>query len=207
MAGKDFTYDDYLSEAPQHTHEYLWPIVVPLLAKDDRILDAGCGNGAFVGHLHTTGYNACGIDLSESGIAQAKHAYPDVDFRVLSVTDDLSHHFGTLFDTVVSLEVVEHLYDPNAYAKAIYNVLRPGGLFVVTTPFHGYLKNCVLSLTGRMDAHFTALWPGGHIKFWSRKTLTLLLEKAGFHVTEFHGAGRFPYLWKSMVLIAQKPSN
>jgi len=48
------------------------------------------------------------------------------------------------------------------------------------------------------------MWDGGHIKLWSRTTLTRLLEKNGFTVIEFHGVGRFPYLWKSMILVARR---
>jgi hypothetical protein len=54
-----------------------------------------------------------------------------------------------------------------------------------------------------MDFHFTALWEGGHIKFWSRKTITQLLEEFGFQVIGFHGCGRVPYLWKSMLIHAK----
>jgi len=43
---------------------------------------------------------------------------------------------------------------------------------------------------------------GGHIKFWSRATLTALLAEEGFTVAHFEGAGRLPYLWKSMVVVA-----
>ena len=56
-----------------------------------------------------------------------------------------------------------------------------------------------------MDEHFTALWDQGHIKFWSRKTLEQILAETGFTNIEFAGAGRFHYVWKSMVLKARKP--
>ena len=69
----------------------------------------------------------------------------------------------------------------------------------------GYLKNCALAISGKLDAHFTALWDGGHIKFWSRRTLTALLQEAGFQVVSFRGAGRCPWLWKSMLIAARKP--
>ena len=52
----------------------------------------------------------------------------------------------------------------------------------------------------KWDDHHTVLWDDGHIKFWSKKTLTKLLEEFGFTVTNFKGAGRLPYLWKSMVI-------
>jgi 2-polyprenyl-6-hydroxyphenyl methylase/3-demethylubiquinone-9 3-methyltransferase len=61
-----------------------------------------------------------------------------------------------------------------------------------------------MALTGTLDAHFTVLWDGGHIKFWSRKTLTTLLEDYGYAGQRFYGAGRLPWLWKSMILASVK---
>ena len=110
-----------------------------------------------------------------------------------------------LFDVVVSTEVVEHVYSPRQWAATALAALKPGGLLICSTPYHGYLKNCALAITGKLDAHFTALWVGGHIKFWSRRTLTELLEEAGFQVVAFRGAGRLPWLWMSMLLVARKP--
>ena len=77
------------------------------------------------------------------------------------------------------------------------------GTLIITTPYHGYFKNLALAAAGKLDGHFTVLWDGGHIKFFSRRTLTALLELEGFEVTAFCGAGRWPYLWKSMVLAAR----
>jgi 2-polyprenyl-6-hydroxyphenyl methylase/3-demethylubiquinone-9 3-methyltransferase len=62
-----------------------------------------------------------------------------------------------------------------------------------------------LAASGKLDAHFTALWDGGHIKFWSRGTLSALLQDAGFEVVAFRGAGRWPWLWKSMLIAARRP--
>ena len=75
---------------------------------------------------------------------------------------------------------------------------------IISTPYHGYLKNLVLALSGRLDAHFTALWDGGHIKFWSKRTLRILLEEVGFEKIAF-GVGRIPLLAKSMIVTAEKP--
>ena len=76
---------------------------------------------------------------------------------------------------------------------------------IISTPYHGYLKNLMLALSGRLDAHFTALWDGGHIKFWSERTMRILLEGAGFEKIVFRGAGRIPLLAKSMIVTAMKP--
>jgi 2-polyprenyl-6-hydroxyphenyl methylase/3-demethylubiquinone-9 3-methyltransferase len=200
-------YGTYGAEEP-HTHSYIWPPVLRRLSHlpaGSRVLDAGCGNGTFARRLASLGFDVCGIDLAESGIAQARRLSPGSRFEIASVYDDLGELFGRPFDAVVSLETVEHLYDPRTFVGRVRDGLRPGGLFVVSTPYHGYLKNLALAVTGRLDAHFTALWDGGHVKFWSRRTLTALLTEKGFRVTECLGAGRLPYFWKSMILVARRP--
>ena len=78
-----------------------------------------------------------------------------------------------------------------------------GGEMIISTPYHGYLKNLLISLLNGWDKHFTVLLDGGHIKFWSKKTLSQLLNEFGFSIIDFKGAGRFPYLWKSMFIKAK----
>ncbi len=73
----------------------------------------------------------------------------------------------------------------------------------MSTPYHGYLKNLALAATGKLDAHFTVLRDGGHIKFFSRRTLEQMLREQGFEVAGFAGAGRWPWLWKSMLVKAR----
>ena len=103
------------------------------------------------------------------------------------------------------MEVIEHLYRPRAFVSFIRSILEAsgGGHFIVTTPYHGYLKNLTIAAAGKMDYHLSALWEGGHIKFWSRRTLGILLRDAGFGRLTFIGAGRIPYLWRHMVFSAK----
>jgi 2-polyprenyl-6-hydroxyphenyl methylase/3-demethylubiquinone-9 3-methyltransferase len=115
------------------------------------------------------------------------------------------HAIAQSFDAIISTEVIEHVFEPRCFTRNAFNLLKPGGHCLITTPYHGYLKNLALALTGGMDRHFTALWDYGHIKFWSRKTLGALLEETGFQNLEFSGIGRLPWLWKSMAFRAQKP--
>jgi 2-polyprenyl-6-hydroxyphenyl methylase/3-demethylubiquinone-9 3-methyltransferase len=127
-----------------------------------------------------------------------------VSFYLGSAYDDLESQYGK-FKTVISLEVVEHLFFPRKFAACVYNLLEPGGTALISTPYHGYWKNLVLALLGKMDSHFTALWDYGHIKFWSIRTLRQLLTEAGFQDVRFHRLGRIPILAKSMVAVAVKP--
>jgi 2-polyprenyl-3-methyl-5-hydroxy-6-metoxy-1,4-benzoquinol methylase len=197
----------YRDSSCAHSHAYLLPTLDAALAKlaPNSVFDIGCGNGAVANHLADR-YTVVGIDASKSGIAQANTAFPELRLEIGSAYDDLVERYGQ-FDAVVSLEVVEHLLDPKLFVRQMFDLVRPGGGVIISTPYHGYLKNLVLALTGKMDEHFTALWDGGHIKFWSVKTLTTLLKEAGFVCIEFRFVGRFPALAKSMIAIARRPQN
>lgn len=194
------------SATPPHTADYLTTHIISQCRRvaAQRILDLGCGNGALCGALSEAGFDVTGCDPSEDGVELARRTYPRCQFSLLGVYDDPATLGGACFNVVVSTEVVEHLFLPRALPRFAAQVLQPRGHLILSTPYHGYIKNFVLALSGKFDSHFTALWDGGHIKFWSRPTLTKLLEEEGFLVTGFLGAGRIPYLWKSMILIAQK---
>ena len=94
---------------------------------------------------------------------------------------------------------------PGSQTRTVASLLSDGGTAVISTPYHGYVKNLAMAVTGKMDAHFTALWDHGHIKFWSVKTMTQLLNEAGLIVDHFAYVGRIPPLAKSMIAVARKP--
>ncbi len=203
----EYTYED---SAASWAHAYLLAPVKQLvqsLGKKGTVLDLGCGNGSLSHELAKLGFEVHGIDRSESGIQIARATFPQVQFLLGDVEKDLSPDpfQAESFDVVVSTEVVEHLYQPRRLIQNAFRLLKPSGHFIVSTPYHGYVKNVVLALSGKMDNHFTALWDGGHIKFWSRETLSGLLTEKGFTDLRFVGTGRVPYVWKSMILIARKP--
>ena len=103
---------------------------------------------------------------------------------------------------MIAAEVIEHLFFPKQLVINAKKYLKPNGSLILTTPYHGYIKNIILALSGKMDQHFTALWDGGHIKFFSVATMTNLLQLEGYTDIKFQFAGRLPYLWKSMLCCA-----
>ncbi len=206
MANSEYSYP---TAAPAHTHAYLWPVVERRLqefgSSDRRVFDLGCGNGAFADRLNTIGYTAAGVDPSESGIAAGTSRYPAVRLEVGSAYDDLSR-FGQ-FPHVVSLEVIEHVYAPRHFARTLFELVQPGGIAVVSTPYNGYLKNVAIALLGKFDRHYTALWDHGHIKFWSIATLSTLMTETGFEILKVDRAGRIPALAKSMIFTVRRPQT
>ncbi len=202
MDAKGYHYNPPKAE---HHHAYLLPEVLDILRtrNSNCVFELGCGHGYIADRLSKEGFDVTGVDPSEQGIALGRQSYPALKIYVGSAYDDLPASFGT-FPTVLSLEVVEHVYDPRAYAKTLYNLVEPGGIAIVSTPYHGYLKNLAIAIVGKWDAHHSPLWDHGHIKFWSVRTLDELLREAGFKLIEFRRVGRFPALAKSMIAIAHK---
>lgn len=186
-------------------HAYLLPHLRSMLGQTrGAVLDLGCGNGAIARALIAQGYDVYGVDASESGIAIADAESPGRFFVLDVASGELPTELaGKRFDVVISTEVIEHLYDPRGFIAFARRILASGGDFIVSTPYHGYLRNLAMAVTGKLDDHFTVLWDGGHIKFFSRNTLEQMLREQGFEVTGFAGAGRLPYLWKSMLVKAR----
>ena len=204
MGYSDFGYD---SINPRCTQEYLMGPIVELMSlrKDDQVLDLGCGNGGIAGALLNKGFDVYGVDASITGIQKANQLFPG-RFFVANFENQLlpAELDGKIFDCVISTEVIEHLYSPRSLLRVAKESLAPGGRLIITTPYHGYWKNLALAILGRLDKHFTVLWDGGHIKFFSRKTLCKMLAEEGFLPIDFIGIGRAPFLWKSMLIVAIK---
>jgi 2-polyprenyl-3-methyl-5-hydroxy-6-metoxy-1,4-benzoquinol methylase len=192
-------------EAP-HTEAYLWQHILALCATMGarRIVDIGCGNGALCCELARHGYEVIGCEPNAESLRFAQCAAPELVFHKLGVEDDPSALGAETFDVAIATEVIEHVMRPASLPHFAQRLLRSGGHLIISTPYHGYLKNLVLALTNNWDAHLNPFWDEGHIKFWSRKTISRLLNENGFRVVRFIGAGRLPLVWKSMILVAQK---
>lgn len=198
---------EYRNAAPSHTRSYLWPTLRDVIEaqslSDRRAFDLGCGNGATAKFLAGLGFAVTGVDPSKSGIEIAKRHYPQLSFRVASTNDDLVNEFGT-FPVVVSLEVVSFVFDPALFARRVYELLQPGGVAIISTPYHGYVKNLFLSLTNGWDGHLDPFWPGSLVRFFSASTFQRLWREAGFRDVSIVRVGRIPPLAKSMIAILRK---
>lgn len=171
----------------------------------ESICDLGCGNGYLSGQLAALGYRVTGIDASETGIAIARHNYPNGKFVTSLIGKNLRDAIKVdNFDLVVSSDVIEHLYCPSDLVEAASSILKQNGQLIIGTPYHGYLKNLLLAASGKLDSHFDVLQDGGHIKFFSQKTLSLLLRNHFFTDLKFSFYGRAPWLWMNMICHARK---
>ena len=128
-------------------------------------------------------------------------------FAVSSVYDSLTKPFEVdHFDASVCIEVVENLCNPRQLIRTVYQSLRAGSLLVITTPYWDSIRNIALAVANRTDLALTALWVGGLIKHFSRRTLIELVTEQVFEFIEFEGCGEgftgpYPFFmeWNAIV--------
>lgn len=142
-------------------HTYILPELLKLLKNVEQpILDVGCGNGAIANYLISIGHTVYGIDASESGIKQANKINPNHFFVQNIDSKELPNDLKNIpFKTIISTEVIEHLYDPKGYIAFCKNILEQngGGHLIISTPYNGYLKNLLISIFNKWDLHLNPL--------------------------------------------------
>lgn len=177
-------------------------------------IDVGCGNGEITKKICHFFKFTIAVDLSKQAITFAKkNNFKNIKFLHSSM--DYFINQNKKFNFVSVIEVIEHQYDPFIFLKKLHSITSKNGYVLITTPYHGYLKNILISLMGCMDRHFTALWKHGHIKFFSVKTLKELvltkkfksngkILKYNFEIKSIHFAGRFYPFSRSMIFLLKK---
>jgi 2-polyprenyl-3-methyl-5-hydroxy-6-metoxy-1,4-benzoquinol methylase len=202
-------YVEYSYSAPTHSQPDIATAVLKMIREKlhgGTICELGCGSGWLCHRLAALDYDVVGVDLSSSGIRAAQSANIEgARFVQDSIDAGLPERVDLRgqCDLVLSNDVIEHLYRTADLPEAARGLLRPGGVLIITTPYHGYLKNLAIAALGYGDRHYNPLWDGGHIKFFSPATLTVLLQGQGFKVDEFRFVGRFYGFWKSMLCSAK----
>lgn len=101
------------------------------------VLDFGCGNGIIAHALAKMGYTVDAVDVSEKTIAAARAANPHSNIVYSVFSDDFWEQRQHHYTAIVCSEVLEHLHDPAALLKKLYNTLTATGILVVTVP-NGY---------------------------------------------------------------------
>ena len=100
-----------------------------------RLLDIGCGGGLAAEPMARLGAGVTGADAAEANIAVARlHAEQqglEIDYR--ATTAEALAAAGEGFDAVLALEIVEHVADPAAFVATCRDLLRPGGLLILST--------------------------------------------------------------------------
>jgi len=205
VSKEKFDYD-WVNNNTVH-HNYLLKTVTDILkdlnTSDNELLDVGCGNGLLTSEISKFFKHTTGIDLSGTGIEFAqKLSSEKLDFKNASLDEMIEKK--EKFKFITSFEVIEHQYLPDDFLNKIYQLLDNDGTLLITTPYNGYIKNLIISVLGKHDWHFNPLWRHGHIKFFSIRTLKMILEECNFKILKKYFSGRFYPVSCSMIFLTKK---
>ena len=106
------------------------------LVRGKQVVDVACGSGYGTLVLAQSGAErVCGLDVSKEAIAfsRAAHQAPNLSYAIADA-QMLAEVGDSIFDVVISFETLEHIRNVHAYLDEMKRILRPGGLFLVSTP-------------------------------------------------------------------------
>ena len=153
------------------------------IEKDKRILDIGTNFGSLPHELHVRGYkDVRGIDVREDAITKGQQRYPVIRDRLSCYDGHVIPFADGSFDVITMFDVIEHVPDPTRDMQVVWAMLKPGGLFIVSTPnIDGLFPRLSLKVAGALD-YWPHPEPPHHLYQFSVRTLSAMLAKAGFKV-------------------------
>jgi len=188
----------------------------------NTLLDVGCGNGLLLYQLRNKFKKLVGLEYSAHRLEQAKLNLSENNFvPVLGSAEDMNEIASASVDCLVSADTIEHIPDVYLAATELFRVLRPGGTLVINTPNIAFIKKRALLLIGRFPSTSQPneglgsdiLFDGGHLHYFTFRSLSLLLERSGFAIENSIGFGKLgrihhtypPLLSGGVQLVARKP--
>jgi 2-polyprenyl-3-methyl-5-hydroxy-6-metoxy-1,4-benzoquinol methylase len=138
-----------------------------------RLLDFGCGGGAFLAHMHGQGWQVTGLDVSTAAIQRIRN---ELGLRAIVGTLPHPELWPASFDVITLWHSLEHVHFPLQVLREAYRLLVPGGKLFVAVP----------NIDSFPFRWFGSAWYGldlpRHLTHFTPWTLHLILEKVGFRV-------------------------
>lgn len=179
-------YENHLAEAASFRKNFRlrMKIMSELLdpTRHQKLLEIGCGYGIFLDLVRNDFKSVTGIDIAEDAVEHARKVFGlnalCVDFLDL----DLG---GQTFDVVCLWDTIEHLLEPQRHIEKISRATHHGALLAITT-------GDIESLNARLRrSRWRMIHPPSHLHYFSRKSLSTLLERHGFKVVRAQYCGYY----------------
>jgi 2-polyprenyl-6-hydroxyphenyl methylase/3-demethylubiquinone-9 3-methyltransferase len=160
------------------------------------LLDVGCGGGLIAEPMRRMGFQVTAIDASAENIGTARaHAEQqglDIAYRAATV-EQLEAEGAGPFDVVLTMEVIEHVADPEAFVRACSRLVKPGGMMIVAT-LNRTLKSLAL---GKFAAEYVLRWVPAGTHDWNQflkpNEIRLMLSAEPVAVTGPYGLAYDPF--------------
>lgn len=171
------------------------------VAGGDRVLDLGCGDGAFAAALTGAGAVVTAVDVSGEAVRRARRRAPGAQVELVAEGGELPFAEDA-FDLVWCGETLEHVADVAGLLAEVRRVLRWGGTLLVTTPNVPRLGVAVEALRGRpLEERLDPR--ADHLRFFTARTLAGVLRDAGFAEVAVRADGGPPGARRTLTAVAR----
>jgi ubiquinone/menaquinone biosynthesis C-methylase UbiE len=153
----------------------------------ERVLDLGCGDGAFAAALVAAGAEVDAADVAAEAVRRAGERAPGARVRQVGEGEPLPYPEDA-FDVAWLGETLEHVVDVAGLLAEVRRVLRWGGTLLVTTPDQPRLAVALEALRGRpLEVRLDPR--ADHLRFFTARTLAAVLGDAGFREVDVRADG------------------
>ncbi len=138
-----------------------------------KLLEIGCGQGDFLKAAKSAGFGPIvGVEPEKSVARYSKQQ----GFDVRDVFFDDNWPADDLYDTIASIQVIEHVPDPVRFVQNAARVLAPGGRLVLETPCLSHPR------ARKAGADWRYICPPWHLNLFNEQSMAALYERAGLKV-------------------------
>ncbi|MHA2024159.1 MAG: class I SAM-dependent methyltransferase, partial [Candidatus Thorarchaeota archaeon] len=179
-------YYEELGVTHKTTYQRYIKLMIPHIPKGAKVLDVGCGDGAFLAYLKRKGYDPTGVDIAESAVKRAEKISGCPVFQ--AEADNLTMFEDETFDCLVSSEVLEHVFSPYNTLREFNRVLKDSGTLIITTPNSHFLARVVYPLR-RTKFEIVSR----HINCFDLTQWNVLFHLTGFELDWWDGFGKYAF--------------
>lgn len=167
---------------------YVFEHVKPHLG--GSVLEVACGRGTYTRLLAKSAQRVVAVDIDESFVAEARAGTSSLGNVEIRCADVTAENYEEEFDTIVMLDILEHISDDRALLRKLARALRPSGRIVAKVP-------AFQSLFGAVDH------AAGHCRRYSRDDLAKSLVECGFRSPDiwYFNAASIPGWWLNGIVL------
>lgn len=183
----DGIFYDQLQKFSWYYQDWKWEfsVIEELITVKDRVLEIGCGKGAFLKKLKSNGNVVVGLELSNDAVEWGKK-------NNISIINEYIEEFSikneSSFSVVCSFQVLEHISDIKSFMESSLHALEKGGKLIFAVPDNNNLFFKYQNLYSKVQTYIGSLLlnlPPHHMNFWTKNSLTNLQSYYPIKVDNF----------------------
>jgi methionine biosynthesis protein MetW len=152
-------------------------LMAEIIQPQTRVLDIGCGDGAFLAHLvESKQVHASGLDISVDAVERARSRGVHAELADITLAE---FHLAEVYDYIVLSEVLEHLVNPEDLLLRLKGHARKG--ILLTIPNTGFWPYRLRLLLGRFPVQW-AFHPSEHLRFWTVADFRWWARNLGYRI-------------------------